>query len=62
MAASRTVPTQNKKQVYVNGSVATQLNTAPLKRPQDDSQQLQRVRERQAVALNKEKAKQLKAK
>lgn len=61
MAASRTVPTQNKKQVYVNGSVATQLNTAPLKRPQDDSQQLQRVRERQAVALNKEKAKQLNA-
>ncbi len=61
MAASRPVPTQNKKQVYVNGSVATQLNTAPLRRPQDESSKLRKVQERQAVAQNKEKAKSMNA-
>ena len=61
MAANRQVPTQNNKQVYVNGSVATKLNEAPLRRPQEESGDLRKVRERQAVAINKERAKHMNA-
>lgn len=61
MAASRQSSTQMKKQEYITGSVATKLNTAPLKRPQEESRELEKVRERQAVRKNQERAKTMNA-